>query len=138
MPPPETKSVSFQKPPLLTLNQSAIQLDKAMIPTPLRTLLKDISGDGIVGMVSLPQFGYLYVATDDSLLDYELNLLDNKHRPFQIVVVVDGHVQIVPKGKGTPVLFDFGAQSEESMAQARKVAKEMESLLGYPIQEASG
>jgi hypothetical protein len=137
MPPPETKSISFAKPSLLTLNPSAIiDMDKAMIPTPLRTMLKDISGDGIVGMVLLPQFGYLYVTIDDKLLDYEVNLLDNKLRPFRIVVVENennAHVRIAPRGRGTPVLFDFGEKNEASMEQAKMVAKEMETLLGYPI-----
>ena len=140
MPPPETKSISFSKPSLLKWNSksSIVDLDKAMIPTPLRTLLQDISGDDLVGMVLLPQFGYLYVAMNNQLLDYELNLLDNQNKPFQIQKIGDNAIQIAPKGlANTPVLFDFGTDhsDDDSLRQAKQVAKEMESLLGYKIQE---
>lgn len=134
MPPPEMKSISFERPSLLTLHE-ALDDSKVMIPTPLRKVLKELSGDAKVAIVFIPAFGYLYAATESSILEYDVNLLENAKIKFQLISKIGGSVEISQKGLGT--LFTFGIYSAASMAQAKIVAKEMEGLLGYPIEEVN-
>lgn len=136
MPPPETKSVAFEKPSLLALVDGK-DPNHVMIPTPLRTMLDDISSESSVGLVLLPQFGYLYGCLDSKILEYDVNLLETKLKKFQIQKTKQGDntlLEIAQPGVGTS-LFRFGVFSEESLKQARIVGTELESFFGYPIAE---
>jgi hypothetical protein len=137
MPPPEMKSISFPRPSLLELNEEYCEdFSKAMIPNELLQTLKDASEDSNVAMTFLPQFGFLYIATDSKIHQFDSNLMELKLQPFQIVVVnkiVELVQQLDDAGimkPGKNIVFRFGPLSDQSMEQAKMVAKEMRGLLG--------
>jgi hypothetical protein len=137
MPPPEMKSISFPRPSLLELNKECCEdFSKAMIPDGLLQTLKDASGDSNVMMTFLPQFGFLYIATDSNIHQFDSNLMELKLQPFQIVVVnkiVELVQQLDDAGimkPGKNIVFRFGPLNDQSMEQAKMVAKEMQGLLG--------
>lgn len=140
MPPPEMKSISFPRPSLLELNnQVAEDVSTAMLPDQLLQKLKeDMMGESNVAMTFLPAFGFLYIAADSKVHQFDPNLLEVKDQPFQIVVTAEGIVEIIQEldeagiiKPGKNVVFRFGPKTnEQSMEQAKKVAKDIETLLG--------
>jgi hypothetical protein len=142
MPPPEMKKISFKRPSLMELHSLAEDFSKAMIPADLLKVLKDESREANVCITLLPQFGFLYVATNSKVHQYDPNILEFKDYPFQITKNIDTieisqaleDARFVEGGKN--ILFRFGSCSDESMEQAKIVAKKVEGLLGYEIQVA--
>lgn len=133
------KCISFPRPSLLELNKECCEdFSKAMIPNGLLQPLKDASGDSNVAMALLPQFGFLYIAADSKIHQFDSNLMELKLQPFQIVVVVVNKIvelvqQLDDAGimkPGKNVVFRFGPLSDQSMEQAKMVANEMQGLLG--------
>jgi hypothetical protein len=139
MPPPEMKCISFPRPSLLELNKECCEdFSKAMIPKSLLQTLKDASGDSNVAMAFLPKFGFLYIATDSKIHQFDSNLMELKLQPFQIVVTATTNIvqllqQLDDAGimkPGKNIVFRFGPLSEQTMEQAKMVANEMQDLLG--------
>mmetsp|Transcript_13886 Transcript_13886/g.33592 ORF Transcript_13886/g.33592 Transcript_13886/m.33592 type:complete len:154 (+) Transcript_13886:249-710(+) len=145
MPGPKMNTISIDRPSLLKLNpDKAEDFDKAMIPDELLDILKTNSSDTKVALVHMPDFGFLYVATGSKLHQFDPNLLELKEQDFQIQtqpkhkedtggsavdIVLDKDEGGIIK-PGTNVLFRFGPKTEESIAQAKLVAKELEGLIG--------
>eukprot|EP00980_Cylindrotheca_fusiformis_P002543 scaffold600_cov68-Cylindrotheca_fusiformis.AAC.1 len=157
MPPPEMKTVSFPRPSLLELNSTiAEDFDKAMLPGQLLAQLKESVNDDKVAMVYLPAFGFLYVATETKVHQYDPNLLEFQKQPFQIVlnqdkrkkksivlIQQDLEEEASVKKPGSNILFVFPTTEEKeeedfrvatalALEQAKLVAKQLEALLGCP------
>ena len=130
------KTAVFERPSLLELNKECVEdFDKAMLPQQLMDNLKEESGDSNVAMTLLPQFGFLYIATKSQVHQYDHNVLEFKEQPFQIIKN-GSNLEIVQElddggsmKAGKNVLFRFGTYNDESLEQAKMVAKEMEPLL---------
>ena len=150
MPPLEMKTIAFPKPSLLELNQVATEdFDKAMIPNALLDKLKEASSDGNIAFILLPAFGFLYVAFNSKVHQYDANLLETNQRKFQILKDSNGVFQIAQSlededaaaakrlmSTGRNILFQFGNDGDESLKQAKDVAEQLKPLLGYLIEQA--
>ncbi|CAJ1933438.1 unnamed protein product [Cylindrotheca closterium] len=144
MPGPKLNTLSIDRPSLLTLNPDVAEdFDKAMIPDELLDELKSNSSAEKVAMVHIPDFGFLYVATNGQVHQFDPNLLEVVSQDFQIQTqpkhkddkgsAVDIVLELDEAGvikPGTNVLFRFGPKSAESIAQAKTVASQLQGLLG--------
>lgn len=138
-------TISIDRPSLLKLNADVAEaLDQAIMPDELLDLLKTNSSASKVAMTHMPDFGFLYVATNGQVHQFDPNLLEVATQDFQIQTqakhkddvggsAVDIVLELDDGGiikPGKNVLFRFGPKSEESIAQAKIVAKELQGLLG--------
>ena len=120
------------------MSEHAKDMSEVLMATPLRLALQE-NGETHMNAIMLEKFGFLYFSVGTKM--HEVNLLEPGLEVEKIRISYndegsadEGFISI-GRGKELP-LFDFGdGYTDEAMEQAQATARELEPLLGYPLEE---